>query len=81
MPGGAWDPIHSFAARETPALDLPIPAGIEASQLWTQDSATSAAWFADTSTFLAAMPQPMSTPTAEGITAVSVGMTEPMVAP
>ena len=29
----------------------------------------------------AAMPQPMSTPTADGITAVSVAMTDPIVAP
>ena len=29
----------------------------------------------------AAMPQPMSTPTADGITALSVGITEPIVAP
>lgn len=31
--------------------------------------------------FTAIMPQPMSTPTAAGMTAFSVGMTEPTVAP
>jgi hypothetical protein len=58
-----------------------MPAGIEASQLCTHRSACSRALIRARSTFLAAMPHPISTPTAEGITADSVGITEPMVAP
>jgi len=73
--------IHLFATDEYSDLLFPIPAGIDASQLRTHASASSTAAAAFRSTFLAAIPHPMSTPTAEGMTADSVGITEPIVAP
>ena len=44
-------------------------------------SSESGSWSSVTSSSAAIMPQPMSTPTADGITAPVVGMTEPTVAP
>ena len=41
----------------------------------------SGSWLSVTSSSAATMPQPMSTPTALGMTAPLVGMTEPTVAP
>ena len=79
--GGGCAASHLSAADDDPDLLFPIPAGIEASHLFTHASASSTARAASRSTFLAAMPHPMSTPTAEGMTADSVGITEPIVAP
>ena len=44
-------------------------------------SSVSGSWSSVTSSSAAIMPQPMSTPTADGITAPVVGITEPTVAP
>ena len=44
-------------------------------------SSESGSWSSVTSSSAAIMPQPMSTPTADGMTAPLVGMTEPTVAP
>ena len=41
----------------------------------------SGSWSSVTSSSAATMPQPMSTPTAQGMTALVVGITEPTVAP
>ena len=44
-------------------------------------SSVSGSWSSVTSSSAAIMPQPMSTPTADGITAPVVGITDPTVAP
>jgi hypothetical protein len=66
VPGGTWAVIHSFAAAENPDLPFPMPAGIEASRLCTHLSPCSRALIRARSTFLAAMPYPISTPTLMG---------------
>jgi hypothetical protein len=79
--GCGFAAIQALAAWENADRPLPIPAGIPASHPLTHASAWSRASATPRSTFRAAMPHPMSTPTADGITAVSVGITDPIVAP
>src|SRR5437764_10455993 len=79
--GGGWAASQAAAAFDTCFLSLPTPAGMLRWQAFTQDSAWSVTKVEGALTFLAAIPHPMSTPTADGITADAVGITEPIVAP
>src|SRR5438876_3258419 len=79
--GGGCAASHTAAASDTCFLSLPTPAGMLLWQAFTQDSAWSVTKDADALTLLAAIPHPISTPTADGITPDSAGITEPIVAP
>jgi hypothetical protein len=78
---GSWSRSHRSAPRLELSWPLPTPAGTAFSTRGRSGSSVSGSWSAVTSRRAAIIPQPMSTPTAEGMTASRVGMTEPTVAP
>ncbi len=79
--GSVARPATRSALRATWSWPWPTPAGMARSMRPSSGSSESGSWCSGTSSSAAIMPQPMSTPTADGITAPLVGMTEPTVAP
>src|SRR5579883_2519973 len=78
---GRWEASQASARAPVPECPRPTPAGTAASIRVSNGSSESGRSSTLRSSWAATIPQPMSTPTAEGITAPSVGMTEPTVAP
>ena len=73
--------MNAQADSETLRWPWPTPAGTARSMRDRSGPRSSGSCAAVTSSSAATMPQPMSTPTAEGMIAPSVGMTDPTVAP
>jgi len=78
---GRWAASQRSALRFTESWPWPTPAGMTRSTRTSSGSSESGSRSSVTSSSAATMPQPMSTPTAAGITAPRVGITEPTVAP
>ncbi len=72
---------HRSAAGDTRSCHLPSPAGMTSDRRARYRSRSSGSSDSSSDVCTAIIPHPMSTPTAEGITAPSVGITEPTVAP
>jgi hypothetical protein len=72
---------HRSALRPWSLCPWPTPAGMARSMRPSSGSSVSGSWSSVRSSSAAIMPQPMSTPTAAGMIAPLVGMTDPTVAP